>query len=274
MTNRIERKGGFTNNGTGTSLSVLLSSRTNEGDLVLVGISTPGYKPTTPSGWTLEAEVVTGTAGNAGCVGVYVYSRIQGPSDGTTQTFSGITNTYWIYSSMTFAGADTSTPIDVTPATDITTPASQTYTLAGVTTATDEAWLAGFIGVDADSTVLRITAALTNGTVVDEALVHSRATTASVGGQEFSMTARQPTAGATGNLTRTETTLASISVSATIPIRGQTTTEMRVAQLGARVVRNVNPGDIRVAQLGARVVRSRSIITPPVQSRPIIMIAM
>lgn len=273
MTNRISVRDVAVSEGGSTSATVTIPATSAAGDLVLIGFTTAGYKPTTPTGWTLESEVTTGTPGAAGCVAVYVYSRVLVSGDPLSVTFTGLTADYWIAGAITLIGIN-STFIDAAAATNITTPASQTYTLAGITTVTDDAWLVGFIGIDADSTIQRITGALTNATAVDEFNWIRRAYTVGTGGQLVVQTARVATPGASGNLTRTETTTASISVSVQLAIRPATSTEMRVAQLGTRMVRSVNPAEMRVAQLGVRMVRSTSVVLPPVQSKPTIVIAM
>lgn len=273
MTNRISVRGVTTQDGSGTSATVTLATGSLAGELALVGLTTAGYKPTTPTGWTLEGEVTTGTPGLAGCVAVYVYSRVLQSGDSLSVTFTGLTNDYWVSASITLIGIN-STFIDAAASTNTTTPASQTYTLTGITTVTDDAWLVGFIGIDADTATMRLTGALTNATAVDETNWTRRGTSTGTGGQLGMQTARVATAGASGNLTRTETTTASISVSVQLAIRPAASTEMRVAQLGTRMVRSVNPAEMRVAQLGVRMVRSTSVVLPPVQSKPTIVIAM
>ncbi|MGV1017446.1 MAG: hypothetical protein ACOYBW_08725 [Fluviibacter phosphoraccumulans] len=272
MTNRIGVRGFVAISGTASSITVFPAG-TIAGDLVLIAISTAGAAPTTPAGWTLQASVITGTAGTAGCVAVYVYSRVLVAGDPSSLSITGIAGGYVVTNCLVLYG-ENATPIDVAAVTNTTTPASQTYTLAGVTTVTDDAWIVGFIGCDIDSATQVITGALTNGTVVDAVLRGGLGVTTSVGGQLFTTTARMATAGATGNLTRAEVTTASISVSATLVIRPAVSTTIQVNQSTVRVVRTQDDPTIKVNQATVRMVRTTQESAPAFQATPRITICM
>lgn len=275
MTNRIAVRGSTQTTTGSTTLTVSIPAGTQVGELVLVGVSSAGYQPGTPVGWTLEASVSTGTPGAANCVAIYVYSRVAQAGDPTLVSFSGLTADYAVGLAITLIGQNPTTYIDATPSTNITTPASQTYTLSDLTTTTDNTWLVGFIASDADASSSRITAALTNGTVIEETLQRGASTTAGTGGQLFVQTAQLAVAGATGALTRTEATIASISVSVQVPIRPAADTILRTYQDSTRIVRSFNgPTNLRVWQSNVKVVRSTATVAPPAQERPTIVICM
>jgi hypothetical protein len=240
---------------------------------MLAAVSTSNYTPTTPVGWTLEANVGTGTAGLAGSVGVWVYSRVAQTGDGANITFAATGADHILVTGIVLIGAN-STFIDAVPTTNTTTPASQTYTLAGITTVTDDAWLVGFVALDADATAARITGPLTNATVIDETLQVQRTTSNNTGGQLFGQTGRLVTLGAAGALTRTETTTASISVSIQMAIRPADSTTLTVYQEAARVVAKTPVPTLSTYQTTARVVRSTATVTPPTQATPRIVICM
>lgn len=272
MTNRIAVRATFSADGAASATFALPTTRA-PGDLMLAAVSTSNYTPTTPVGWTLESNVGTGTAGVAGSVGVWVYSRVVQAGDSNTINFSATGADYIVVTGIILIGAN-ATFIDAVPTTNTTTPASQTYTLASITTVTANAWLVGFIAVDADSTSARITAPLTNATVIDETLQVSRSVSTGTGGQLFGQTGRLVTLGAAGALTRTETTTASISVSIQMAIRPADSTTLTVYQEAARVVAKTPVPTLSTYQTTARVVRSIATVTPPTQATPRIVICM
>lgn len=253
-----------------TTLSVSLPTERMVGDLALIGVSSPGYQPTTPTGWTLEASVSTGTAGAAGCVGLWIYSRVLQSGDSSAVTFTGLTASYAVGISVALYGVN-STFIDATPTTGTTTPASTTFTQPSITTVTDHAWIVGFIGVDLDSLSNAFSTPPVNATLVDETLRRYYSMIDGVGGQLGVSTSRMATAGATGAATVTGTS--SISVSASVAIRPQATEVATVYQETARVVASYDT-TLLTYQETVRVVRTKNEVAPPTQAQPQIVICM
>jgi len=272
MANNIGYRGALNNVSTSTSITLTLSSITYyAGDLVLIGISSPGYAPTAPVGWTLEASVSTGTPGAAGCVGLWVYSRRVQSGDSTSVTFTGMTANYIVGAAVILFGEDPTTFLDVAAVTATTTPASTTFTQPSITTVTNDAWLVGFIGTDIDSNTFPYTTPPVNGTLVDETRRTSASTTNGVGGGIEASTSRMVTAGATGAATVTGTS--SISVSAVVAIRPQADTTSFVYQATGRVVAKYDP-TLRNYQSTLRVVRTKAENAAPTQFQPQIVICM
>ena len=213
----------FVNKGTWaagtTSISPGIPASMAAGDLMILQVHTCNQAVTTPSGWTqaTTSPVSTGTANAAGGTRISVYYRWWQSGDAApTVAVTGGTVTNGII--VGYRGVDTTTPFDgVTPVATTLATASTTLTMTGLTTTTNNALIHWAIARDQDLSSTTAVTAFTNANLTGITETHDQVVNTGVGGGIWTGRGFKTTAGATGNLTITQTS--SIAVGITFALR-------------------------------------------------------
>lgn len=212
----------FVNKGTWaagtTSIAPGIPASMQAGDLMLLQVHTCNQAVTTPSGWTqvTGSPVSTGTANAAGGTRISMYYRFWQSGDAApTVAVTGGTVTNGII--VGYRGVDQTTPFDATPVATTLATASTTLTMTGITTATSNALIHWGIARDQDLNSTTAVTAFTNANLTGITEVHDQVVNTGVGGGVWTGYGFKGTAGATGNLTITQTS--SIAVGLTIALR-------------------------------------------------------
>lgn len=100
------------------------------GDLLLLVVHTSNQAVTTPTNWTLEANIGTGTAATAGSLAIYVYTKIAVASEPSVT----IADTGDHQIAAMYGFSDAGLIANIISATNAVATASTTYTAAAVTT--------------------------------------------------------------------------------------------------------------------------------------------
>lgn len=213
----------FVNKGTWgagtTSFSPGIPAGMAAGDLMILTIHTCNQAVSAISGWTqiTSSPVSTGTANTAGGTRLTAYYRFWQSGDAApTVSVTGGTVSNGIISG--YRGVDPTTPFDAaTPVATTLTPASTTLTMTGITTNSANACIVWSIARDQDLNNTTAVTAFTNANLTGITEVHDQVVNTSVGGGIWTGYGFKATAGATGNLTITQTS--SIAVGLTISLR-------------------------------------------------------
>jgi hypothetical protein len=213
----------FVNKGTfasgTTSISPGIPAGMAAGDFMLLTVHTPNQVVSAITGWTpvTSTPVSTGTAGAAGGTRVSTYYRFWQSGDAApTVAVTGGTCTNGIIAG--YSGVDPTTPFDgVTPVATTLAAAATTLTMTGLTTASENDLIFWSVARDVDANSTTGVTAFTNANLTGIAEVHDQTVTTGPGGGIWVGYGFKATAGATGNLTVTQTS--SIAVGVTIALR-------------------------------------------------------
>ena len=230
----------FVNKGTWaagtTSISPGIPASMQAGDFMILQVHTCNQAVTTPSGWTqaTTSPVSTGTANTAGGTRISVYYRWWQSGDAApTVAVTGGTVTNGII--VGYRGVDPTTPFDgVTPVATTKATASTTLTMTGLTTATNNALIHWAVARDQDLNSTTAVTAFTNANLTGITETHDQVVSTGVGGGIWTGRGFKTTAGATGDLTITQTS--SIAVGITFALRPAPNNYSLIAQGGSYTV--------------------------------------
>ena len=216
-----------------TSIAPPLPSGMQAGDLMLLAIHTCNQAVSAITGWTqaTTSPVSTGTANAAGGTRITVYYRWWQSGDGapTVAVTGGTVTNARIFG---YRGVDPTTPFDgVTPVATTLATANATLTLTGLTTATPNAMLFFAVARDQDLNATTAVTAFTNANLTGIAERNDQVVNTGVGGGLWVGEGFKDTAGATGNLTITQTS--SIAVGITFALRPLRSGSLAVTESGA-----------------------------------------
>ena len=214
-------KGAFNSGAAGLTIAQPASTAANDLLLLFIETENQSISVTSPSGWTevTGSPVTTGTAGAAGGVRLTVFYKIHSGSEASVViTDSGDHQAAII---LAYRDIDTFAPFDVTPVSSVTTPASTTLTLPGITTATANAWIVHAAALDLDSASTTTTGAATNANLTGITERHDQTIATGDGGGLVIIDGVKASIGATGNTTATVTS--TIAVHLTMALSARTT---------------------------------------------------
>jgi hypothetical protein len=213
----------FVNKGTfaagTTSISPGIPAGMAAGGFMLLTVHTTNQVVSAITGWTAvtSTPVSTGTAGAAGGTRVSTYYRFWQSGDAApTVAVTGGNCTNGIIAG--YSGVDPTTPFDgVTPVATTLAAAATTLTMTGLTTASANDLIFWSVARDVDANSTTGVTAFTNANLTGIAEVHDQTVNTGPGGGIWVGYGFKATAGATGNLTVTQTS--SIAVGVTIALR-------------------------------------------------------
>lgn len=201
-----------------TSITPGIPSGMTAGGFMLLTVHTTNQVVSAITGWTAvtSTPVGTGTAGAAGGTRVSTYYRFWQSGDAApTVTVTGGNCTNGIIAG--YKGVDPTTPFNgVTPVATTLATASTTLTMTGLTTASANDLIFWSVARDIDATSTTGVTAFVNANLTGITEVHDETVITGPGGGIWVGHGFKGTAGATGNLTITQTS--SIAVGVTIAL--------------------------------------------------------
>ena len=203
------------------------------GDFMLLTVHTTNQVVSAITGWTAvtSTPVGTGTAGAAGGTRVSTYYRFWQSGDAApTVAVTGGNCTNGII--VGYSGVDSTTPFDgVTPVATTLATAATTLTMTGLTTASNNGLIFWSVARDVDVNSTTGVTGFTNANLTGIAEVHDQTVNTGPGGGIWVGYGFKATAGATGNLTVTQTS--SVAVGVTIALRPSSDVTLAVTGVAA-----------------------------------------
>lgn len=204
-------KGAFASATTG-NLTVAQRAGVQQGNFLLLLVNTANQPVAAPSGWAEVANSPSaqGTAAaTTGATAIQAFYKFAGAAEGSVVCTG--TSSYKTGIILEFSGVDTTSPINVTAASQKTTATGTALTLPAVTTTAANAMVVLAIGLDRDAASTAELSGWTNANLTGLTEQHDQTVTSGVGGGIAVATGVMASAGSTGTTSATLATASTLS---------------------------------------------------------------